>query len=132
MGRSWLSPDAERRRLEQGGSQEDASLKLTLREEKILNLMINGCSDRHIAAQLELSDETARTDGKTVRRKLGVKATSNWSAGPCTWCWGTTAEQTGRPVSPGSGPAGKLEARPCHQRRQTPESWRSGLNRRAP
>jgi DNA-binding CsgD family transcriptional regulator len=49
-------------------------LRLTPREEEILELIIQGCSDRQIAEQLQLTYETARTYGKTVRRKLGVKS----------------------------------------------------------
>jgi DNA-binding NarL/FixJ family response regulator len=74
MGKSYLSPDAERHLLEQGGTDEDPNLRLTRREEEILNLIIQGCSDRQIAEQLQLSYETARTYGKTVRRKLGAKS----------------------------------------------------------
>jgi len=74
MGKSYLSPDAELRLLEQGGNKKDGPLNLTPREEEILNLMINGFSDRQISEQLELTYETARTYSKTVRRKLGVKS----------------------------------------------------------
>ncbi len=74
MGKSYLSPDAQRRLLEQGGVEEDPTLRLTPREGEILDLMIQGCSDRQIAEQLQLTYETARTYGKTVRRKLGAKS----------------------------------------------------------
>lgn len=74
MGKTYLSPEAERRLLEQGGTDEDPNLRLTPREGEILDLMIQGRSDRQIAEQLQLSYETARTYGKTVRRKLGAKS----------------------------------------------------------
>ena len=74
MGKTHLSPDAEHRLLEQGGTDEDPNLRLTPREGEILDLMIQGCSDRQIAEQLQLTYETARTYGKTVRRKLGAKS----------------------------------------------------------
>ncbi len=73
MGKAYLSPDAERLLLGQGGIDEDPTLRLTPREGEILDLMIQGRSDRQIAEQLQLTYETARTYGKTVRRKLGVK-----------------------------------------------------------
>ena len=74
MGKTYLSPEAERHLLEQGGVQEDRTLRLTPREEEILGLIIQGYSDRQIGEQLLLTYETARTYGKTVRRKLGVKS----------------------------------------------------------
>jgi hypothetical protein len=74
MGRNYLSPEAERHLLAQGGADGEPILRLTPREEEILELIIQGCSDRQIAEQLQLTYETARTYGKTVRRKLGVKS----------------------------------------------------------
>ena len=74
MGKSYLSPDAERRLLEQGGTDEDPNLRLTPREGEILDLMLQGRSDRQIAEQLQITYETARTYGKAVRRKLGAKS----------------------------------------------------------
>ena len=74
MGKTYLSPEAERHLQLQGGDREDGSLRLTPREEEILTLIIQGHSDRQIAKELQLTYETARTYGKTVRRKLGVKS----------------------------------------------------------
>ena len=74
MGKTYLSPEAERHLQLQGGDHEGPSLRLTPREEEILTLIIQGHSDRQIAKELQLTYETARTYGKTVRRKLGVKS----------------------------------------------------------
>ena len=74
MGKTYLSTEAERLLLEQGGDQEDPAVRLTPREVEILNLIIQGYSDRQISEQLQLTYETARTYGKTVRHKLGVKS----------------------------------------------------------
>ncbi|OBK70496.1 response regulator transcription factor [Mycobacterium sp. 1274761.0] len=45
---------------------------LTQRESEILSLVVNGLSNRGIAARLVISDETVKTHLRSIYRKLGV------------------------------------------------------------
>jgi DNA-binding NarL/FixJ family response regulator len=45
---------------------------LTQRESEILSLVVNGLSNRGIAAKLVISDETVKTHLRSIYRKLGV------------------------------------------------------------
>jgi hypothetical protein len=47
---------------------------LNSREKEIINLMVNGLSDREIAERLKLSFHTVRDYNKSIRSKLGVKS----------------------------------------------------------
>ena len=54
----------------------DASPDLTPRELEMVELMVEGLSDRKIAERLGVSYETARSHGKNLRLKLGCKTRS--------------------------------------------------------
>jgi DNA-binding NarL/FixJ family response regulator len=54
----------------------DATPDLTPRELDMVELMVEGLSDRQIAERLGVSYETARSHGKNLRQKLGCKTRS--------------------------------------------------------
>lgn len=56
--------------------EENEPLPITPREREILSLLAAGHSNRHIAAQLDLSVATVETHRKTIKRKLGLSTTA--------------------------------------------------------
>lgn len=50
-----------------------ARLKLSLRQEEIVGLILRGCSDKQIAAQLDLRVPTVRTHLSRLFLRLGVR-----------------------------------------------------------
>jgi len=51
----------------------EAQLSLTPREKEILQLLLNGRSDKEISTQLGISIETVKDYGKSIRIKYNVK-----------------------------------------------------------
>lgn len=56
------------------GPWREGAATLTRREGDIVDLLANGLGDRAIAERLAISDETARSRGKALRRKLGASS----------------------------------------------------------
>ena len=50
-----------------------SELGLTQRESEVLSLLVNGLSNRRIAEELFLGEETVKTHVRSIYRKLGVK-----------------------------------------------------------
>lgn len=48
--------------------------KLTPREQTVLDLLLEGCSDKTIASRLNLSSRTVEIHVAAVRRKYGVSS----------------------------------------------------------
>jgi len=59
-------------RLQRGEFWPGAALGLTHRESQVLELMVNGHTNRAIAAELVLGEETIKTHVGSIYRKLGV------------------------------------------------------------
>jgi DNA-binding NarL/FixJ family response regulator len=50
-----------------------SQLRLSQRESDVLSLLVDGLSNRAIAAQLEVSEETVKTHLRHIYKKLKVK-----------------------------------------------------------
>ena len=59
-------------RLDRGEFWPGASLGLTQRESEVLHLIVQGHSNRAMAAHLVLGEETIKTHVRSIYRKLGV------------------------------------------------------------
>jgi len=59
-------------RIERGEFWPGAALGLSRRESEVLELMVNGQTNRAIAARLMLGEETIKTHVRSIYRKLGV------------------------------------------------------------
>ena len=49
-----------------------SQLSISQRESEVLALLVDGLSNRHIAAQLVVGEETVKTHLRSIYRKLGV------------------------------------------------------------
>lgn len=68
-----LAADVERRRRDRSSSDEPAVLpELTRREAEILNLIVNGKSQKQIATELNISFQTTAKHRAKILAKLGV------------------------------------------------------------
>jgi DNA-binding NarL/FixJ family response regulator len=59
-------------RLQSGEFWPGASLGLTQRESEVLQLMVRGCSNRAIARELYIGEETVKSHSRSIYRKLEV------------------------------------------------------------
>ena len=48
-------------------------IKITPRDREVLQLLMEGCSNKEIAAQLSLSEETIKGQVRNILSKLGAK-----------------------------------------------------------
>lgn len=75
QGKHYVSPLAqETLKRDLSAEETDATSILSQKEKKIMDLMIDGFSDREIADSLCLSIHTVRDYNKSIRRKFGVKS----------------------------------------------------------
>jgi DNA-binding NarL/FixJ family response regulator len=73
-GRPALHPDVQRRLIAQiTAPAHNAAFDLTAREQEVLALVANGCSNKQIAAQLHLSEGTVKWYVSAILGKLGVQ-----------------------------------------------------------
>ena len=68
IGQTAIDPSMAARVVEWPGARQG----LTQRESEILELVVNGLSNRAIAAKLVIGDETVKTHLSSIYRKLGV------------------------------------------------------------
>jgi DNA-binding NarL/FixJ family response regulator len=71
-GKKYISSQA-RSQLQKPVKPFEPVESLTLRENEILSLLLNGLSDMQVADQLQLSIHTVKEHGKSIRRKYNVK-----------------------------------------------------------
>lgn len=48
-------------------------IKITRRDQQVLNLLVQGCSNKEIAAQLEISPRTVKQHLRTLFLRAGIK-----------------------------------------------------------
>jgi len=75
-GGTYFSTGVSEVLLKRQRKEENEPLPITPREREILSLLATGHSNRHIAAQLDLSVATVETHRKTIKRKLGLSTTA--------------------------------------------------------
>jgi DNA-binding NarL/FixJ family response regulator len=75
-GEPQLDPAAARRLMSslRGGRSDDPTVMLTTRELEVLRLVGEGKANKAIAAELGISERTARTHVSNVLRKLGLSS----------------------------------------------------------
>jgi DNA-binding NarL/FixJ family response regulator len=81
------------------GPQEDLTAELTSRELEVLRLVGAGKANKEIAAELSISDRTARTHVSNILRKLGLSSRTQaalWAARE-----GLVDMEAGRELPPG-------------------------------
>lgn len=71
-GRAWLDPQAQRQMLEWMRRPPSILASLTEREQSVLALIAEGCSNKHIARKLALTEGTVKGYVSQVLGKLGV------------------------------------------------------------
>lgn len=71
-GRSTLAPEATQALIETANQGAPPGHDLTPREREVLALLVDGCSNPQIAADLSVSRSTARAHVSNVLSKLGV------------------------------------------------------------
>jgi DNA-binding NarL/FixJ family response regulator len=84
-GELQLDPSVARRLMSslRAGPREDLTAELTSRELEVLRLVGAGKANKEIAAQLSISDRTARTHVSNILRKLGLSSRTQaalWAA----------------------------------------------------
>jgi DNA-binding NarL/FixJ family response regulator len=84
-GELQLDPSVARRLMSslRAGPREDLTAQLTSRELEVLRLVGAGKANKEIAAQLTISDRTARTHVSNILRKLGLSSRTQaalWAA----------------------------------------------------
>jgi DNA-binding NarL/FixJ family response regulator len=84
-GELQLDPSVARRLMSslRAGPREDLTAQLTSRELEVLRLVGVGKANKEIAAQLTISDRTARTHVSNILRKLGLSSRTQaalWAA----------------------------------------------------
>ena len=55
-------------------------IKITPRDEQVLQLLMQGCSNKEIAAQLNISPRTVKQHLRTLFLRAGVRAAENGSS----------------------------------------------------
>ena len=82
-GRSLLDPDAISGVIERlrRGKEEDVLARLTELEQKVLELITRGQTNREIAGQINLSDETVKNSVSSILGKLEMSRRSQAAAG---------------------------------------------------
>jgi DNA-binding NarL/FixJ family response regulator len=74
QGKHYVSPQAQEYLTRKLSAEEtDATSILSPREKEVMDLMIDGLSDRDIAERIGLSIHTVRGYNKSIRHKYGVK-----------------------------------------------------------
>jgi DNA-binding NarL/FixJ family response regulator len=64
---------------EESGKQEEAAMldlsdiKITRRDEQVLHLLVEGCSNKEIAEQLNISPRTVKQHLRTLFLRAGIK-----------------------------------------------------------
>lgn len=48
-------------------------IKITRRDQQVLNLLVQGCSNKEIAAQLEISPRTVKQHLRTLFLRAGIR-----------------------------------------------------------
>lgn len=66
----------------------------TPRQEEVLHLLLDGCSNREISDKLCLSDETIKTHITTILRSFGVKTRTQAAMEASRWGYGKPASFT--------------------------------------
>jgi DNA-binding NarL/FixJ family response regulator len=84
-GELQLDPSVARRLMSslRAGPREDLTAELTSRELQVLRLVGAGKANKEIAAELSISDRTARTHVSNILRKLGLSSRTQaalWAA----------------------------------------------------
>jgi DNA-binding NarL/FixJ family response regulator len=100
-GELQLDPSVARRLMSslRAGPREDLTAELTSRELEVLRLVGAGKANKEIAAELSISDRTARTHVSNILRKLGLSSRTQaalWAARE-----GLVDMEAGRELPPG-------------------------------
>lgn len=106
-GRSLLDPAVTQRVLERLRSRpDDDAIKLTAQEQRILDLIARGCTNREIGTEMFLAEKTVRNYVSNLLTKLGMQRRSEAAAYAARLGERRRAEGTsGPPRSPDPGPA---------------------------
>ena len=88
-GELQLDPAVARRLMSSLGvtSYREATVQLTARELEVLRLVGAGRANKEIAAELDISERTARTHVSNILRKLGLARARRPRSGRCARAW---------------------------------------------
>jgi DNA-binding NarL/FixJ family response regulator len=56
-----------------GGTQMIQEIKVTPRDQEVLNLLVQGCSNKEIAGQLNISPRTVKQHLRTLFLRAGIR-----------------------------------------------------------
>jgi len=63
----------EQARGEERGAIEIGEIKVTARDEQVLRLLVQGCSNKEIASQLKISPRTVKQHLRTLFLRAGIR-----------------------------------------------------------